>query len=132
MTQQNSDKQTCAGDAGVLNRPKDYASRNSRDQTEIREGSTSFVPKADKASPIIDTEKPVRQMNSVQTNEQYRTEILLACRSCFTTAAGRAQFCARMEGICSLVREISDTPAVDENFLQGVYFALLSVAGWGA
>ncbi len=132
MTQQNSEKQTCAGDTGVLNRPKDYASRNSRDQTEIREGSTSFVPKMDKASPVINAEKPLQQMNCCRSNEQYRTEILLACRNCFTTAAGRVQFCSRMEGIGSLVREISDTPAVDENFLQGVFFALLSVAGWEA
>lgn len=109
---------------------KDNASRKSRDQTDIREGSTSFASRRNKSSPVIDAEERVRALMCSRTNEQYRTEILIACRNCFETSSSRKEFAAQMKGVSSLVREISDTPAIDETFIQGAYGAFLSLGRW--
>ena len=78
-------------------------------------------------SAVIDAESNRPQRYSIQTNTQCRTEILLACRTCFASAENKTQFSACMKGIRALVAEISATPKTDEIFLQGAELSLLSV-----
>lgn len=88
-----------------------------------------------KTAPIIDVEKTAKQkpkntMNSIKTNPEYRKAVQTACRKAFETACDREHFSARMDGIAHIIREISDTPHSDENFIAGAAWALMTIIRW--
>ena len=75
-------------------------------------------------------QKPHNTMNSIKTNPTYRKAVQNACRKTFETACDREHFISRMDGIAHLIREISDTPQSDENFISGAAWALLTIIRW--
>lgn len=111
--------------------------------TETKTNSTKENPQTgkpdtmtqNKTAPVIDAEKPQKQkpintMNCIKTNPEYRKAVQTACRKAFETACDREHFSARMDGIAHIIREISDTPHSDENFIAGAAWALLTIIGW--
>lgn len=110
--------------------------------TETKMHSTKENPQTgkpemtqNKTAPVIDAEKPQKQkpintMNCIKTNPEYRKAVQTACRKAFETACDREHFSARMDGIAHIIREISDTPHSDENFIAGAAWALLTIIGW--
>lgn len=85
------------------------------------------TPPQNADNPAIYAESTQPKRYSIQTNEQYRTELILACRTCFASAENKTQFSACMKGIRALVAEISATPKTDEIFLQEAELAFLSI-----
>jgi hypothetical protein len=85
------------------------------------------TPPQNADNPAIYAESTHPKRYSIQTNEQYRTELILACRKCFETASDQSHFSACMKGIQALTAEISVTSKTDEIFLQGAELAFLSI-----